>query len=229
MAIRDKSKVLSREWCKTTMIGICLFALSYVVPTIAQAQYPAECGNPFQNHFGPFDYRNATLEEKRMVEGAHFTPGVESLTRPSKTTYGTMAGDVGYTLHVFPNHHRALISMMRLGDRHKTDKPPGARYTVECYLERAVRFRPDDTIALSLYAQYLGKKNRKPEALHKLQLAIIAAGDNPMSLHTIGTVYLELGEFDLALAQAHKARALGLEWPYLEDALKAAGHWRASQ
>jgi len=192
----------------------------------AQTAGANACGDPFQNHYGPFDYRTATKENLAIVERVHFTPGVESLTKPGTTTFGTMAQDVGYTLHVFPNHHRALLTMAKLGERHKTSKPPGAKFTVDCYLERAVRYRPNDTVAKSIYAQYLGKQNRKQEAIQQLNAAINMAGDNAISQYTIGTVFLEMGEFESALAQAHKAKSMGLQWPELEQSLKAAGQWK---
>lgn len=192
----------------------------------SQAESTHPCGDPFHNHFGPFDYRSAARADVHIVEQYHFTPGVESLTRPASTTFAAMAGDVAYTLHVFPNHHRALLAMMRLGERHKSDQPPGAKFSVECYFDRAVRFRPDDTAARSLYAVYLGKRNRKADAMRQLEAALQQAGDNPIPHYTIGTVYLDLKEFDRALAQAHKARVLGLQRPELEEALRRTGHWK---
>jgi Tfp pilus assembly protein PilF len=98
--------------------------------------------------------------------------------------------------------------------------------SLDCYFDRAIRYRPDDTVVRSIYAMFLNKKSRKDEAMRQLELAMPYANENPVSLHTIGTVYLELGEFDRALTQAHKARSMGLEWPALENALKAAGHWK---
>jgi tetratricopeptide (TPR) repeat protein len=192
---------------------------------LAQVAAPNACGDPFHNHFGPWDYRAAPPKDLKIVEDYHFTPGVESLTRPATTTYAAMAGDVGYTLHVFPNHHRALLAMTRLGERHKSDKPPGASFTIDCYFDRATRFAPDDTV-VRLYAQYLGKHNRKDDAIRQLEFAIQKAGDNPISHYSIGTVFLELGEFDRALMQAHKAKAMGLQWRELEEALKKSGHWK---
>lgn len=206
-----------------------ILAAALLLPCVAAAQdnVSSACGNPFRNHFGPFDYRSATPENKNLVERVHFTPGVESMTKPSNTTFAGMAQDVGYTLHVFPNHHRALITMTRLGERHKSDKPPGAGYTVECYYDRAVRFAPDDTVARALYAQFLVKRDRKPEALQQLAVAAEKAQDRPLSQYNVGLVYLEIAEFELALEQAHKARRLGLEnRPQLEEALRKVGKWR---
>ena len=70
------------------------------------------------------------------------------------------------------------------------------------------------------------RNGRKPEALQHLSIARRAAGDNPISNYSIGAVYYELGEFDLAVQQAHKAAALGFPGKELENALKNAKQWR---
>lgn len=222
----------TRRWLKwparTNVITMLIAAAGAlgVFPAAAQQAPPSECGNPFVNHFGPFDYRSASAEHKKLVENIHFTPGVESLTKPATTTTLMMAGDVGYTLHVFPNHHRALLAMERLGERHKSDTPPGAKFSIDCYFRRAILFRPDDTVARGLYARYLGKRGRKDEALGQLAISTERAKDNPLSHFNIGLLYMELGEPALALEREHAARAMGLQRPELEQALRRAGQWR---
>ncbi len=195
------------------------------LPATAQGNDGSLCGNPFVNHFGPWDYRIASVGDKKLVEGAHFTPGVESLTKPSKTMYSHMAQDVAYTLHVFPNHPRALNAMMRLGERHKMDIPPGATYSVECYFERAVKFRPDDTVVRALFAVFLGKKKKNTEAARQLEIATDFAKDNPITHFNIGLVYFDIGNYEQALAAAHRARAGGYTRPELEERLKGVGKW----
>lgn len=193
-------------------------------PAQAQAVPPNVCGNPFVNHFGPWDYRSARKQDIEVVERFHFSPGVESMTKKMTSEFGA---DVDYTLGVFPNHHRALRTMMRLGEKYKTDLPPGAQYNVECYFDRALRFSPDDNIARALYAQYLARHERKPQALQQLALAVAEAKDRPLSHYSLGLVYLEMGEFELALKQAHEAKRLGMEnLRQLEEELRKAGKWR---
>ena len=204
-------------------------AVACLQPMVAMAQSVDDnnlCGNPFSNHFGPFDYRSADQATKNLVEKAHFTRGVETMTQPATTTVAAMAGDVGYTLRVFPNHHRALITMMRLGERHKTDLPPSAFFTVDCYFERAIRFRPDDTVARLLYVRYLTKLKRDELVKYHILLAQKYAGDNAMSNYNVGLVAFETGEFETALAQANRAKELGDPRPELEQQLRKAGRWR---
>lgn len=192
----------------------------------AQAAPPNACGDPFRNHFGPYDYRKASAGVKQLVEGRHFTPGIESMTRPSTTMMHDMAADVAYTLEVFPNHHRALLTMQRLSERHRQDPAPGGKLTVDCWYDRAVRYAPDDTVVRALYAQFLAKQGRREQALAQLAVAVGHAKDNPLSHYNIGLVYFELGAYDEALAQAHKARALGLERPELAERLRQANRWK---
>ena len=52
----------------------------------ALAQEPG-CGS-LKNGYGPFDYRTAGPDQKALVENAHFTPGVESLTRGKTGAFG---------------------------------------------------------------------------------------------------------------------------------------------
>jgi hypothetical protein len=81
-----------------------------------------------------------------LVEGAHFTPNVERLIRGKTAT--VPGPDIAYTLRVYPNHPRALHSMMNLSLNNRTDKPEGSTYTMECWFERAERFVPDDGTVL---------------------------------------------------------------------------------
>ena len=207
---------------------IIALSLTASLPTVAQTNSQNICGNPFVNHFGPFDYRSATQSDRQLVERAHFTPGIESMTTPGTTTRREMAGDVAYTLAVFPNHHRALITMSRLAARYQSDPAPGTKMTVECWFDRAIRFRPDDTVARALYAQFLFKKNRKEEALQQLGIAETHAKDNPLSHYNLGLLYFEFGDFEKAGAQARIARDLGAPQTQLIDQLKAAGKWKDS-
>ncbi len=156
----------------------------------------------------------------------HFTPGVESLTKPATTMANEMAGDVGYTLRAFPNHHRALLTMMRLGEKYKTDTPPAAGLSVECYFLRGVRFAPNDTVVRGLYARYLAKNNRADDAVRQLEAAATHANDNALTYYNIGLIYYELGRYDRALQAAHKARELGLQRQELADLLKRVNKWQ---
>lgn len=202
-----------------------LMAIFASLPGYAQSDNSA-CGSLSVKRggggVGPFDYQTdkPSLE---IVEKYHFTPAVEALIRGS--TNALPGADLDYTLRAIPNHHRALMAMMRYGEKMKSPTPPGAHYSVECYFDRALRFRPNDTIARMLYATLLSKNARRPEAIQQLELATVAAAGNAFSHYNIGLIYFDLKDYDKALTQAHKAIALGFPQTALRDKLHSAGKW----
>lgn len=192
----------------------------------AQAQSAGDCGSLQTTTGGPWDYRIERGANREMVEKHHFTPQVEALINGVTVTRHEIAGDISYTLRAFPNHLRALIAMTRLVEQRKTNRPPAAHFTMECFFERALRFRPDDTMVRVLFAQYLGKTGNKDVAAQQLELATGYATDNPFSHYNIGLTYFELGMYDRALQQAHKSMALGMQRQELVNLLKRENKWQ---
>ena len=188
--------------------------------TAALGQVGSSCG-ALQNNYGPYDYRGSE-GSKRIVETNHFDSGVETLT---KRMTGPFGGDIGYTLRAFPNHYRALVTLERLAEKEKADPPDSARYTVECYYDRALRFVPDDHIVRLLYANFLIKRGRRDDALKQIDYVARTEQDNPLAQLNVGRLYLDLKEYGLALAAAHHLQALGYDRPDLRDRLIAAGRW----
>ena len=196
------------------------------------------CGPIEGNHYGPYDYRpdhfvgrpgdQETHSYKRMlVDGAHFTPRVENLIgAQSGGQVGPPGADLNYTLRAFPNHHRALMAVMRYGEKKKSEKPAGLSMVIECYFERAARFKPDDTIVKMLYATYLIKHNRVPEAVGQLERATVLAKDAAFTHYNIGLVYFDMKNYGKALVQAHEAIALGFPRTELRDLLKGVNQWQ---
>ena len=185
---------------------------------------PAVCGGFPKADNGPHDYRLVRDRRLSTVEKFHFTRNVETLTRGASSD--DIGGDLSFTLRAFPNHHRALLSMVRLGERLKSEQPPGATYSVECWLERAVRFSRDDAVARMIYAGYLGKRGRIDDALLQMDAVATIAGDSPFTHYNAGLLLVELKQFDRALVHAHKAYALGFTRPDLKDKLVRAGKWQ---
>ncbi|MBK8744994.1 hypothetical protein [Propionivibrio sp.] len=179
------------------------------------------CG-ALTNAYGPFDYRS-DKDKLGIVEGAHFTPSVENLTRGNA---GYIGGDLDYTLRAFPNHHRALMSVMRYGEKRHSDHPTDLRYSVGCYFNRALRFRPDDDTARMIYGIYLSKKGRNKEALEQLNSIQTPNDDNANLHYNLGLLFLKLGDQKKSLAHAQKAYQLGFPLPGLRDKLKRAGIWK---
>ena len=177
-----------------------------------------------RGQFGPYDYRTERGQPLELVEGGHFLPQIEALISGKREKRA--APDIDYTLRAFPNHHRALMAMVRLGEKEKTSKPDGSNYTIECWFERAVLFRPDDTTVRMLYARYLNKNDQQSKAVAELGHATVLAKENGFTHYNIGLVYFEMKIYDKALASAHRALELGFDRPELRDLLKEAGQWR---
>jgi tetratricopeptide (TPR) repeat protein len=205
---------------RLTLLCVVLAA----APLLAKADEPVSACGPLRAYgqYGPYDFRK-DLDRLPIVLGAHFTPEVEALIRGRTST--TPGADIDYTLRAIPNHHRALLSMMRLGDKERSPKVIGATYTVECYFDRGIRFAPDDQIVRMLYATYLTEHRRNKEALAQLQAVQTMAGDSPFTHYNLGLLFFELKEYDLALAEAHQAMALGHPQPGLRDKLHGVGRW----
>lgn len=190
----------------------------------AFAQGPTNSCGQLTNGFGPYDYRTERGEKLGMVEGAHFLPYIEALVRGKTST--TPGPDIDYTLRAFPNNHRALLAMMRLGEKESTPQPKGSRYSVECWFDRALRFRPDDTTVRMIYSTYLSKNKRVPEAVAQLEQAATIAKDNSFTHYNIGLIYFDMKFYDKALVQAHRASALGFSRTELRDMLENVNQWQ---
>lgn len=206
----------ARSWLALTSLLVAA-----VLPATARAQAsPEDCGS-LATHYGPYDYR-VDRNKLSIVDNNHFSKKVETL-RGGDTATGP-GRDLDYTLAAFPNHHRALVAVTRYAKLTGSRKPKDLKYTVDCYFERALRFRGDDAVARMLFANWLGDTDRRDAGLQ--QLDKVEPGDSPLTTYNLALVYAELGGFEKALAWAHKADALGYLMPALKEMLEKAGHWR---
>lgn len=205
--------------------ALLLCTCSFSVPASAGVDPPPTPGACDEVGFTRGDYLGDRSKLK-VVEEYHFKPHHESLIRLPGESIDALGANLTYTLRSFPNHHRALLAMMRLSERTKLDQPRGADRPVECFLRRAVKFRPDDTVARMLYVDYLIKKSRRDEALAQLAATEPHARDNAFSLYNMGLLYVELQDWDHALEMAHRAQGMGFARTDLRDRLTQAGKWR---
>lgn len=204
------------------MLALALTAL----PAMAQPQRiavtPEGCGEPY-NVYGPFDYRTAQPSQRYIVEIAHFTKGVETLTRHATGSFGH---DIGYALAVFPNHPRAILTMETLAAKEKADPPEGADMTVECYYARGMLFSPDDYLFRMLYVNFLVRRNRLEEAHRFLDYVVEKTPENPLTQFNAGMLFFDMKDYDKALIQAHRVMAMGMMRPELRDRLNSVGRWK---
>lgn len=195
----------------------CALATFGTCPAVAQGN---NCGQ-LANAYGPFDYRT-DKDKLGIVEQAHFQPVVEMLIKGHR---GTLGGDLDYTLRAFPNHHRALISVMQYGLKKKTPQPSDLARPVECYFDRALRFQPNDHLVRMIYAEYLMNHQRQEEAEHQLAYASAIPGLHGLSHQNIGTFYVSMKKYEAARKQAWRAIELGVTPNRLIGLLEEAGQW----
>lgn len=191
------------------------------------ATIASEACAPYVKHNPGGDYTNAEDREGlQVVEQFHFTPSVEGLIHGAS---GPLGADISYTLEHFPNHHRALASLTKLALRDKNRKPNGARYTVDCFYDRALRYTPKDARVRSLYGSYLLALGQADAALEQLEKAAELEPENPTAHYNLGLLYLRKKDYDKARASAEKAYGMGFPLDGLKNKLIAAGQWKEPQ
>ena len=208
------------------LFALILKALALALAIHAAAPALADevtCGS-LRNAYGPIDYRKANPASLQLVEGAHFTQEVESL-KAGSTSY--LGGDLDYTLRAFPNHPRALASMMALQFKAKTNRPQGTKWPVACYFDRAVRFAPDDGKVRTILGVYLMRLNQTAQAMEQFKVAEQLGEDSGNLHYNLGLAYFDVSDFPNAVEQAKKAYALGFTLPGLKNKLVRAGKWPA--
>jgi tetratricopeptide (TPR) repeat protein len=175
--------------------------------TAAGPDTELDCGDPFANGVGPWDYNNAedrsNPQRIPIVEKFHFTAGVESLTKGESTAY--VLGDIDYTLRAVPNHHRALNAAARY-DIENGGTPPRFR-SVYCWFQRAMVFRPEDGTVRLIQGNWLSRKGRNEEALEAYAEAKRLMPGSVEVDYNMGLLYLKLGDYEKARESARVAYA----------------------
>ncbi len=210
------------------MKTVAIFAvmLLFFTPlTMGAAKSKSFCGE-LKSSFGPFDYmeRFNHSGQLKVVEAHHFTSEVENLIRGN--TSSTPAGDLDYTLHAWPNHHRALISLVKYSIREKSTRIPDLKWPVECYFDRAIRMNANDAQVRSIYSAFLSHHGRNKEALEHLEVAASLEPDNATILYNLGLLYFRQKDYEKASHYAERAYGFDFPLPGLRNKLIQAGKWR---
>lgn len=179
--------------------------------------------------YGPYDYTNAKHRALNLpiVEEYHFTKDVQMLV---KGNTGYLRDDLDYTLKAFPNHHKALNSIINYQLIYKYDiekkRKDALNSPVECYLQRALRFSPNDIVSYMLYASYLKKTRHIPEAEAAYKKALGIAPDELAVKHSYGLFLFELKKYPEALEMAKAIYAKKYPKQKLKELLVKSGHWQ---
>lgn len=181
------------------------------------------CGSLFTTQSdGPYDYNTRHIRISQ-IEQHHFIKNVENLISGQT---GTIAGDISFLLTYVPNHHRALISLSKLSLREKTIKPNGARYTIFCFFERAIRFKPNDATVRSIFSGHLLKIDKLDMAIEQLNIAVKLEPNNPIINYNLGLLYFQKKDYDKAELFARKAYSFDFPLPGLKNKLVDIGRWK---
>jgi tetratricopeptide (TPR) repeat protein len=226
---RSKSTPCLKRWIWAAILSFGILPSPYSHAEEDLSDPNLSC--PLLRHgHGPLDYRTATDEDKRLVEGSHFVPDVENLKHgakhPARGYVMDPGSEIDYTLRSFPNHPRALLALTRLSFRDQSDQPGGTKARVSCYFSSAIKFRPDDAIVRVLFGAYLIKKHKSDKAIEQFEKAKELGGESASMWYNLGLAYLEIKRYPEALEAAHKAYALGFPLPGLRDRLKSVNAWK---
>lgn len=226
--------------CPTPLNFLIVFIFSSFWGSVANAEYLANqpmpnpgwpghdlTGAKCQDHgqgYGPYDYTNPNHRghNLKIVEQYHFNKDVETL---KKGMSGAIAGDIGYTLKAFPNHHRALYAISRYHLRDPAIRNSTRYPAAECYFQRAIKFTPDDYRSMQLYANYLIKRKQPNMALDVYKQALSLKNSPPEINYSLGLLYFDLKKFDGAVEQAKIAYGAGIKKPKLARKLKEINRW----
>ena len=214
-----------KQFIRALVPCLALTAQALMFLPAARAQTPCHPPQHHPGEYGPFDYRT-NKDKLPTVENAHFTPGVATLRREANGPFGA---DISYTLVAFPNHPRALLSMVNLVLRDKNDKPTGSRYSIECFFKRAVQFAPDDATVRMIEGIYLMRIDRPGQAVAVLETARQMAPNDANINYNLGLALLDSGKPDDALKYAQIAYRDGFPLPGLRDRLEKLGKWKDAE
>jgi Flp pilus assembly protein TadD len=178
-----------------------------------------------EDGIGPFDYRDPKYRDflRNNVEVNHFNSNVQTL-RSGMSAY--IGAELHFVLHRFPNHPKALETMIRLSERERRDPPKGASHRVECYLYGATVFAPDDPAPRTIYGIYFFRKKNNDEAFEWFSQAHELSPEDVNVNYNLGILYLQRKENEKAAVHAKKAYELGSPPPGLREKLRQAGAWR---
>lgn len=156
--------------------------------------------------YGPFDYTDPGQRGKslELVESAHFTPAVRRLVKGKSAT---ISADLDYTIRAYPNHHQALASMVEY--YFSPTEPTPLKSKPECYLQRALVFRPNDAAVHHIFAIYAHRRKMYEKAIQHYDKAIVIDGSSGSLRYNRGLTHYAMKQYDEAFNDAMAARERG--------------------
>jgi tetratricopeptide (TPR) repeat protein len=221
------------RWLAITQV---LFVVLLAFGSAAKAD-EFDCG-PLRNDYGPFDYWDpennvATgadpMGRLKRVENVHFSSEMKTVNL-KRFSVERLTGEFAYTLRAFPNHPEALYAVSRL-DKLAGGKLPQVGMTssmpkisVDCFFDRALRFRPDDPQVRFLLGIHLHERGRLQEAQASYEEAERLGLDTANFNYNYGLLLADMKQWEAARDRARRAYAAGFSLEGLRRRLTAAGY-----
>lgn len=183
------------------------------------------CNGGVNPYYGPYNYINPEHFNKKLevVEVFHFTPKVETLAGGESS--GTAAGDIYYTLLSFPNHHRALYSLIQMKMQgHEKWMADAKMPPVECFFQRAMEFEPEDHVVPLLFGVYLQQIGNPEKALDYFKHSAKLGPRDPEPHYNIALYYFKKKNYKKSAEYAKKAYELNYPLPTLKRKLSKLGY-----
>lgn len=173
--------------------------------------------------FGPFDYLDRARFEGELfiTEEYHLTPEILKLQQATTTT---AINDIQYTLMAWPNHHKALYAAYeyRLLNRGEFRRDINAPSPVECHLQRAINFSPQDPVPYMILGLLLHEWELYEDALKSFRKANALMPNDVITLYNLGLTLVELEKYEEAREVANQVYSTDFPLPGLRNKLIAA-------
>jgi tetratricopeptide (TPR) repeat protein len=115
-----------------------------------------------------------------------------------------------------------------LSQREKKAMPTGAGYTVECYFDRALRFKPDDPTVLMLHGIFLNQQGKLDDAIAQVERANELQPKDANINYNLGLLYFDKKNFAKSKEHANTAYELGFPLQGLKNKLIKVGQWEGN-
>ena len=207
-----------------------IFLTSFLF-AIQHASASPKCGNVFDAQYGVHDYNDPkfrtpsgrAISTLKTVERRHFTSKVERLISGESTK--SILADIDYTLRKFPNHHRALFSLIKYDKSLNGKLPRGSQdyeQSVQCYFKRALDFRPEDGKTLQLFGMYYHLNGKYEKAIQVYSKANEHL-PSPELHYNMGLAYFHVKKYEKSKEFAQKAYESNYPLMGLRDKLARVG------
>ncbi|MCW8886635.1 MAG: hypothetical protein OQK12_15520 [Motiliproteus sp.] len=158
--------------------------------------------------YGPYNYNNPIHRRGplNLVEKAHFTIAEARLIPRHNGNIRHMLSDIDYTVRAFPNHHRALYSLIQY--KLKYDKKFSMETPAECYIFRAINFKKKDPILYLLQGILLHRFKNYKESLIYYKKSESLGNKSAELFYNMGLAYYKIKKIEDAKKYAKKAKSL---------------------